>query len=95
MFQTKRKRREGELPRENQGLPWGEWMEYPYLIRHKGKHYLRLYVDRSAIRTNWYLNGEKIPKNEILDVLLSSEKSNKESTDRYLTLTVNIQSLKI
>lgn len=35
------KRAEGTLPAENAGLPWGEWVEYPYTIAHKGEMYLR------------------------------------------------------
>lgn len=36
-------RENGELPSENAGLPWGHWMDFPYLIGHKGKIYIRLY----------------------------------------------------
>lgn len=36
-------RETGELPEENSGLPWGHWINYPYLIGHQGKVYIRLY----------------------------------------------------
>jgi hypothetical protein len=42
------KRENGELPAENAGLPWGKWSEYPWLIEHKDKHYVRLYNGTSA-----------------------------------------------
>ncbi len=36
-------RENGDLPEENAGLPWGHWINYPYLIGHQGKVYIRLY----------------------------------------------------
>ena len=35
------KRADGTLPAENAGLPWGEWVDFPYTIAHKGEMYLR------------------------------------------------------
>ncbi len=29
-------RDDGTLPEENAGLPWGQWVEYPFHIEHKG-----------------------------------------------------------
>ena len=43
MVKVQQGRDNGELPSENAGLPWGHWMDFPYLIGHKGKTYVRLY----------------------------------------------------
>jgi hypothetical protein len=34
---VKEMREDGRLPEENVGLPYGEWEEFPYTIRHKGE----------------------------------------------------------
>lgn len=46
------KRASGELPAENQGLPWGEWAVFPYIIAHKGEYYIR------CTRTD---QGDRVP----------------------------------
>ena len=38
---VKEGRADGTLPKENAGLPWGEWLEFPYTIGHKGETYVR------------------------------------------------------
>ena len=34
-------RADGSLPAENAGLPYGEWLEFPYVIQHKGQFQYR------------------------------------------------------
>jgi hypothetical protein len=34
---VKEMREDGRLPEENAGLPYGEWDEFPYTIKHNGK----------------------------------------------------------
>lgn len=41
-------RENGTLPAENAGLPWGEWLEFPYTIGHKGETYVRCTVIRNG-----------------------------------------------
>jgi deoxyribodipyrimidine photolyase-like uncharacterized protein len=91
--QTVKKRSEGELPQENQGLPWGEWELFPYIITHKGQRYLRAYVDKELIETIWWFNGIIVKKHEIEEFLLSSEINNKPITDKYLTLVLKEDSI--
>ena len=65
-----------ELPAENQGLPWGRFEIYPYLIEHKGNHYVRLYKGTSKIirpKTTWFKNGVEVERDEISPLLLKSE----------------------
>jgi hypothetical protein len=73
---VKDKRESGELPEENAGLPWGEWLQYPLFISHKGNIYLRLYTGTSATAhpyVTFLKNGEKIEKAAIENCLLASE----------------------
>ena len=74
---VKEKRESGELPAENQGLAWGQFLVYPYLIGHKGKEYLRLYHGTSKIPYNtakFFVDGTEVEKSAIEDILLASEK---------------------
>lgn len=74
------KRESGELPSENQGLPWGRWEFYPYLIEHNGRHYVRLYNGTSKLTTpkaTFTINGEIVKRDEIADKLLASELAEK------------------
>jgi len=43
MAKVEEGRDNGDLPSENAGLPWGHWINFPYIIGHKGKTYVRLY----------------------------------------------------
>ena len=47
---VKEGRANGELPAENQGLPWGEWIEFPYTIGHKGETYVRCTLLNNGFR---------------------------------------------
>ena len=66
---------------EAEPLRWGHWYEYqnekgetistfPRLIEHCGKMYLRLYkAKNTAVRTTYYLDGQKVPYEQIKDYL--------------------------
>ena len=90
---VKQKRENGELPENNQGLPWGTWVDgyFPYLIEHKGKYYVRIslangnpvkvrYVDKEG-------NGCSFDKIE--HMLLASEKPKKDSNPDVLTISID------
>lgn len=54
------KRELGELPSENAGLPWGQWVEFPYVIAHNGEYYFRC----TTLRNNFipqvtYTQGDR------------------------------------
>ena len=75
------KRDNGELPAVNAGLPWGQWSEYPWLIEHKGKHYLRLYNGTSKLTTvkaTFYMDGIEAEKDRVAPFLLASELTEKD-----------------
>jgi len=70
------KRENGELPSENAGLPWGEWVEYPLHIRHKDVDYARFYP-ASGIgfkpKVTYFLDGVEVSKEQIQPLCLASE----------------------
>ena len=72
---VKEKRAEGQLPAENQGLPWGEWVEFPYVIHHKGEYYVRCTVVRNNFRKapTFTVHGVEITKEEAQVMCLASE----------------------
>ncbi|RMD51067.1 hypothetical protein D6827_02940 [Candidatus Parcubacteria bacterium] len=60
------KRENGELPAENAGLPWGEWLKPPYLVSHKGNIYVRLYpTPNCKVESYFTIDGEKVSDEEI------------------------------
>ena len=70
------KRENGELPSENAGLPWGEWVEFPLHIRHKDVDYARFYP-ASGIgftpQVTYFLNGIEVAKEQVQTLCLASE----------------------
>lgn len=81
------KRENGDLPAApSNGLPWGEWAIFPYLIAHKGQHYLRLYNGTCATvkpHAEWLVNGEPASAEIVKPVLLASETAEKEKGDCF------------
>lgn len=74
------KRESGELPAENAGLPWGRWECYPWLIEHKGNHYIRLYNGTSKLvkpKVEFTINGKPCDREAIESKLLASELAEK------------------
>lgn len=74
---VKEKRAEGILPEENQGLPWGRWVDglFPYVIEHNGTFYFRC----STVNNNYvpevryFKNAVEISKDEAKLLCLASE----------------------
>jgi hypothetical protein len=80
-------REDGSLPKENAGLPWGEWAEFPYHITHKGQEYARFYpasgIDIATGKefiphVEYFLNGNPVEKKDIQQICLASEFSEKK-----------------
>lgn len=91
---VKEKRESGELPKENAGLPWGQWVAFPYLISHKDKHYLRLYPNGNGkIETQYFLNGEKTTMEAIAPHVLASELPSGEKPECITVTLENITEL--
>jgi hypothetical protein len=89
------KRASGELPTENQGI-WhgkGEWVDFPYIVRHTGtnKLYFRLYYGSGASadkskKAQFKLNGEPCRMEDVSDMLMANEKSEKSGDCFYVKL---------
>lgn len=89
------KRAEGILPQENQGLPWGEWALYPYVITHKGEQYLRVSLYNSSYKpTAIYLqNGVEISRDEAKTQCYASEFQDHSQADCFTIKASNIVSV--
>lgn len=71
---------------EVQQLPWGEWAEFPILIKHKDKHYARLYPvhkrDESgklipspdSLNVAYFVDGVQVTKGEFEQHLTPSQR---------------------
>jgi hypothetical protein len=88
---VKEKREDGTLPEVNQGLPWGQWVSFPYLIEHKGSHYIRLYPS-GHVETSYFLNGQPVEIEQIKEFVLASELP-KENSEKPDCITVNLENI--
>jgi hypothetical protein len=97
---VKEGREDGSLPEENAGLPWGEWVEFPLHIAHKGQDYIRLYpasgVNISTGKefipiTEYFFNGVPTSKESIQEFCLASEFP--KDDERPLCFTVKAESI--
>lgn len=73
---VKEARENGDLPAENAGLPWGEWIEFPYTIGHKGETYIRCTMANSKFRREpvfTLIDGSVIDKAKVKLGALASE----------------------
>lgn len=67
-------RADGSLPAVNSGLPWGQWLAFPFVIEHKGNHYVRLYpVEGRAPRVVYRIDGKLAAKSDVESLCLASE----------------------
>lgn len=89
------KRETGELPAENQGLPWGEWADdVKGTILHKGKRYLRLYPHRGAIPlATFFLDGKEVSPDDVKPLCLASEFQDRADADCFTLGLDNLESL--
>jgi hypothetical protein len=90
---VKEKRETGELPAENAGLPWGEWLHFPHVIIHNGKCYFRCTsVNGNAACVpvvKWWKDGREISKDEAMAVALASEKGGEGDPRDVFTVKVD------
>lgn len=91
------KRENGELPEKNEGLSWGNWKNYPFVITHKEIDYARLYSAPNQKPTvTWYLNGAKVSKDVIIPFMTPSDaKRELNRTSAFECFTVKMEDLKI
>jgi hypothetical protein len=69
------KRESGELPEENQGLRYGKWFKFPFLIEFKDELQLRCNSFKSNVpkETIYRVNGVEIDADEAKSYCLASE----------------------
>lgn len=83
----KQSRIDGSKPATSNGLTWGEWKEFPYFIEHTPKNgiktkYLRAYLGKNAqVTTEWFMNGRKVTKDDISQLVLASELKDEPITE--------------
>jgi len=93
---VKEKRADGTLPAESAGLPWGEWLEFPYTIAHKGEVYFRCTMLRNNFipQTTFYLDGYEIDKDDVKAMCLASEFKEDRSNDVFNIKVSSIMDVK-
>jgi hypothetical protein len=82
---VKEKREDGRLPEENQGLPWGTWKKFPYIIEHKGEEYFRFSTIKTAFvpKVRYLRDGQEINAETAREDCLASEFSPKDELDVF------------
>lgn len=79
---------------EVESLPWGEWADYPFIIAHKGKEYVRLYPavfdNLSTPSVEWSIDGKPATYAQVEPFLLASEKR-KDDDDKPLCFTLKAE----
>jgi hypothetical protein len=90
------KRAEGVLPAENAGLPWGQWVEFPYVIEHKGEYYVRCTVVRNNFRKApvYTVHGDVIEREMAQVMCLASEFKDGDDNDVFNIKVSSIISVK-
>lgn len=78
-------RASGELPAENPGMSWGEWLIFPLLKTHKGKLYLRFYPASfpGAIKRAFVVDGQAVEKESVAPYLYASELQDKSGVNCF------------
>jgi hypothetical protein len=94
-------RANGDAPETNAGLPWGEWEQFPYVIRHKEKRYVRLYPVRDgegkprACKVVYRVNGRAATRSEVEALCLAGEFSSGAPTECYTLAVDNLRAVRL
>lgn len=97
LSRVQERRESGELPSENSGLPWGEWVQYPFHIKHKGVDYVRMYPASGLHfipKTTYLLNGVEVTRDTVEPMCLAKEFSRTESPECYTIKADNLVSIR-
>lgn len=74
-------------------LPWGEWEQFPHIIRNKDKQYARLYVVDGTIRSTYFVDGAVVDKS-VFDTFLTPSQRNAAKPNGG-TITVTLDNIKV
>lgn len=69
-------RANGDLPADPQSLPFGQWVEFPYIIEHKDQEYFRMYPASGLQfedKVEFLLNGQPVAQEIVEPLCLASE----------------------
>ena len=70
---VKADRASGEKDATPNGLPWGNWFKFPYIIENKGAFYIRLYPSTNNIpKVKYFVNDKEVTKQEYASYLTPS-----------------------
>lgn len=72
-------------------LPWGEWDVFPYVIRHKGSQYARLYVKDGTVSTRYMVDGVEVDGDTFRSYLTPSARKPRKSNGG--TITVKLENV--
>lgn len=93
-------RASGEAPKENAGLPWGVWENFPHTITHKGERYVRLYPVKDgegkprACKVVYRINGVRATKAQVEAICPKGEFSSGGATECYTLNEKNLRCVK-
>ena len=74
--------------RETEPLPWGQWKQFPYVIEHNGKEYIRLYPNNKP-ESDYFIDGKRVDREEFLSKLPESQKK-KEAPACFVVAEENL-----
>jgi len=77
---------------EIQPLRWGKWKQYPYIIEHKGKEYVRLYPatnSDSGISVTYKVDGKEVSRGEFNAYLVPSAVEKQGETPECFYIAVD------
>ena len=91
---------------EVQPLPWGQWVQYPYIIEHKGTYYVRLYPphkrnEEGRLVPTWsesqlkyeFLVDDEIVDEDTFNSYLTPSQVNSKVPDCFTVKSENIEAL--
>lgn len=93
----------GERPEVGK-LPWGEWVNYPYVIEHKGQRYTRLYPPHARdengklvaswkagqLKVTYMIDGQTVSKEDFEALLNPSDRSKGDIPDCFTVKSDNL-----
>lgn len=72
---------------EVQPLAWGEWVQFPFVIAHKGERFLRLTtVNGAKSKSKFFVNGTEVSRDEFEQFLVPSARSDAKAATEVFNI---------